>query len=121
MPAGAERHGRDQHRAVHFHDPADRRPWLFPADVYSGTRQYASDVLQKQRGVNTRFTEPAGEGATTARLIEVIEDDPPALVFVEPVSNPFLDIIDVPAVAAVARAQGARVAGHRAGYYHETR
>ncbi len=81
-----------------FNDPSDHRPWLFPADVYGGTQQYATDVLRNQRGVNTRFADPAGQNSTTSNLIRAIEDEPPALVFIEPVSNPFLDIIDIHAI-----------------------
>ncbi len=92
-----------------FNDPADRRPWLFPADAYTGTLQYATDVLQNQRGVNVRFADPAGPNSTTSNLISAIEDEAPALVFIEPVSNPLLDIIDIPAVAEAARRHGAVV------------
>ncbi len=92
-----------------FNDPDDHRPWVFPADVYSGTKQYATEVLQTQRGVNTRFAEPAGDHSTTANLISAIEDEPPALVFIEPVSNPLLDVVDVPAVMEAAQNQGALV------------
>jgi cystathionine beta-lyase/cystathionine gamma-synthase len=92
-----------------FNDPDDRRPWLFPADVYSGTKQYASAVLQNQRGVNIRFADPAGQNSTKSNLINAIEDDPPALVFIEPISNPILDIIDVHAVSEAARHHGARI------------
>ena len=91
-----------------FNDPADRRPWLFPADVYSGTLQYATEILRGQRGVNVRIAEPAGRNSTTSNLIDAIEDQAPALVFVEPVTNPLLDIVDVPAAAA-AHGQGAAV------------
>ena len=92
-----------------FNDPADRRPWLFPADAYTGTLQYATDVLQNQRGVNVKFAGPAGPNSTKSNLISAIEDEAPALVFIEPVSNPLLDIIDIPAVAEAARRQGAVV------------
>ena len=92
-----------------FNDPADRRPWLFPADAYSGTKQYAIDILQNQRGVNVRFADPAGQNATKSNLIGAIDDDPPALVFIEPISNPLLDIVDVRAVAQAARQHGACV------------
>ena len=92
-----------------FNDPDDHRPWLFPADAYSGTKEYATGVLQNQRGVNVRFTDPAGQNSTTSNLISAIEDDPPALVFIEPISNPNLDIIDIHAVAETAHHHGARV------------
>jgi cystathionine beta-lyase/cystathionine gamma-synthase len=92
-----------------FNDPRDRRPWIFPADVYSGTAEYAREVLRKQRGTNTRFADPAGRNSTTANLLTAIEDEAPALVYIEPISNPLLDIIDVPAVAQAARGHGARV------------
>lgn len=92
-----------------FNDADDRRPWVFPADAYSGTAQYAVEVLERQRGTNVRFADPAGANSTTANLIGAIEEEPPALVFVESISNPLLDVIDVPAVARAARRQGARV------------
>ena len=92
-----------------FNDPDNRRPWVFPANAYSGTKQYAKDVLQDQRGVNVRFADPAGRSSTKSNLISAIEDDPPALVFIEPVSNPLLDIIDISAVAEAARDHGASV------------
>jgi cystathionine beta-lyase/cystathionine gamma-synthase len=92
-----------------FNDPDDRRPWVFPADAYSGTIEYASEVLRKQRGVNVKFADPAGVRSTTSKLISAIEDEAPALVFVEPVSNPLLDIIDVRAVLEVAHHHGAVV------------
>ena len=92
-----------------FNDPADRRPYLFPADVYSGTREYATGVLHQQRGVGIRFAEPAGEHSTTENLIAAIREEVPSVVFIEPISNPFLDIIDVPRVTAVAHEEGATV------------
>ena len=67
-----------------FNDPEDHRPWIFPADVYSGTKQYASDVLRSQRGVNSKFTDPGGKNSTTSKLLSAIEDEPPTLVFIEP-------------------------------------
>ena len=92
-----------------FNDPNDHRPYLFPADVYSGTKEYAESVLHNQRGVPVIFADPAGENSTTVNLIRAIEDKSPALVFIEPISNPFLDIIDIPAVAEAAHRHGARV------------
>jgi cystathionine beta-lyase/cystathionine gamma-synthase len=92
-----------------FNDARDQRPWIFPTDVYSGTAQYAVEVLQNQRGTNVRFADPAGKNSTTSNLISAIEDAPPAMVFIEPISNPLLDIIDVPAVAKAARQHGAHV------------
>jgi len=92
-----------------FNDPNDRRPWIFPADVYSGTAEYATEALQKQRGTNIKFADPAGSNSTTSNLISAIEDEPPALVFIEPISNPLLDIIDITAVADAAHHHGACV------------
>ena len=92
-----------------FCDASDHRPWIFPADVYSGTAVLGTAVFQKQRGTNIRFADPAGQTSTTDNLISAIEDEAPALVFIEPISNPLLDVIDVPAVAKVARQHGARV------------
>jgi cystathionine beta-lyase/cystathionine gamma-synthase len=92
-----------------FNDPKDHRPWVFPADAYSGTAEYATAVLRNQRGTNIRFADPAGENPTTANLIDAIEDEPPALVFIEPISNPLLDIIDIHAVADAAHRHGASV------------
>jgi len=92
-----------------FNDPNDGRPWIFPADVYSGTAEFATRILQHQRGTNIKFADPPGHGSTTANLITAIEEQPPALVFLEPISNPLLDVIDVPAVAAAAHDNGARV------------
>ena len=92
-----------------FNDAKDARPWLFPTDIYTGTAHYAIEVLQRQRGTNVRFADPAGANSTTANLIGAIGADAPALVFVEPISNPLLDVIDVPAVVRAARQQGARV------------
>jgi cystathionine beta-lyase/cystathionine gamma-synthase len=92
-----------------FNDANDHRPWIFPTDVYSGTAQYAVEVLQNQRGTNIRFADPAGPGSTTANLLSAIEDESPALVYIEPISNPLLDIIDVTAVADAAHQRGARV------------
>ena len=92
-----------------FNDPDDHRPWIFPADVYGGTAEYATEVLQNQRGTSIKFADPAGQDSTTSNLISAIEDEPPALVFIEPISNPLLDIIDIHAVTAAAHHHGARV------------
>ena len=92
-----------------FNDPNDHRPWIFPADVYSGTADYVTAVLKNQRGANVRFADPAGQDSTTSNLISAIEDKPPALVFIEPISNPLLDVIDVRAVAEAAHNHGTRV------------
>ena len=77
--------------------------------MYSGTEQYVTEVLQNQRGVNTKFAEPAGENSTTSNLISAIENKPPALVFIEPISNPLLDVIDVNAVTDAAHHHDTRV------------
>ena len=77
--------------------------------MYIGTKQYAIDILQNQRGVNTQFAEPAGQNSTTTNLISAIESEAPALVFIEPVSNPFLDIIDIHTVIDAAHHHGAVV------------
>jgi cystathionine beta-lyase/cystathionine gamma-synthase len=92
-----------------FNDSNDHRPWIFPSDVYSGTADYATGILRTQRGVNARFADPAGQNSTTHNLISAIDDEPPALVFIEPISNPLLDIIDVAAVAEAAHRHGAIV------------
>ena len=92
-----------------FNDPKDHRPWIFPADVYSGTADYATQVLQDQCSVITRFADSAGQNSTTSNLISAIEAEPPALVFIEPISNPLLDIIDIRLVAEAAHHHGARV------------
>jgi len=92
-----------------FNDSDDRRPWIFPTDAYAGTTQYAVEVLHRQRGTNVKFADPAGKSTTTENFLRAIEDESPALVFVEPISNPLLDVIDVPAVADAARRAGARV------------
>lgn len=92
-----------------FNDPNDHRPWIFPADVYSGTAELVTGVLQKQRGTNVRFVDPAGPNSTTSNLIGAIESEPPALVFIEPISNPLLDVIDIQAVAEAAHHHDARV------------
>jgi len=92
-----------------FNDPEDHRPWIFPTDVYSGTAEYATEILQKHRGTNIRFADPAGRNSTTANLIAAIQEESPALVFIEPISNPLLDVIDVPAVAELAHEHGAHV------------
>ncbi|MBT5185938.1 MAG: PLP-dependent transferase [Kordiimonadaceae bacterium] len=92
-----------------FNDPNDHRPWIFPDDSYSGTIVYADKILKKQRGTNVIFANSKAKNSTTSSLIEAIEETPPALVFIEPVSNPMLDIIDVPKVIKVAHKYGARV------------
>ncbi len=92
-----------------FNDANDRRPWVFPAGVYSGTAQYAAEVLKGQRGVDVCFAYPAGTTSTTACVIDAIEGESPALVYIEPITNPMLDVVDVPAVVQAARRQGARV------------
>lgn len=92
-----------------FNDPGGGRPYLFPPDVYSGTRDYATRILEGQRGLAVRFAEPAGRRTTTENLLRAIADDAPGVVFVEPISNPLLDIIDVGEVVAAAHAAGARV------------
>ena len=92
-----------------FNDARDTRPWIFPSDIYSGTAQYAAEVLESQRGISVRFAGPTGANSATASVIAAIEEEPPALVYVEPITNPLLDVIDVPAVVGAARRQGARV------------
>lgn len=92
-----------------FSDQNDKRPWIFPDDIYSGTKSYAINILQNQRGTNIKIAEPVGEKSTTENLIIAIEEEQAALVFIEPISNPILDIIDVDAVITAAQKSGARV------------
>ena len=90
-------------------DPNDPRPYIFYADIYSGTIDYATDVLQDQRGVNVKFVKSSDSSSTTSDLIKAIEDNPPVLVFIEPITNPYLNIIDIPAVVQAAHQHGAYV------------
>lgn len=92
-----------------FNDASDRRPWIFPTAVYSGTAQYALEVLKRQRGTQVRFVDAPGGGSVTSELLSAIEDEPPALIYIEPISNPLLDVVDVPTITEAARQQGARV------------
>jgi len=92
-----------------FNDPNDHRPWIFPDNAYSGTIDYAENILKKQRGTNVILANSKIKNSTTASLIEAIKKTAPALVFIEPVSNPLLDVIDVPEVINVAHQNGARV------------
>ncbi|MDG1859958.1 MAG: PLP-dependent aspartate aminotransferase family protein, partial [Emcibacteraceae bacterium] len=92
-----------------FNDPNDHRPWIFPDNSYSGTIEYAEKILRNQRGTNVIIANSKIKNSSTSSLIDAIEKTPPALVFIEPVSNPMLDIIDVPEVIKVAHQYGARV------------
>lgn len=92
-----------------FNDPEDNRAWLFPDDAYSGTIEYADKILKRQRGTNVIFSVSKAKETSTSSMIDAIERTRPALVFIEPISNPMLDIVDVPEVIKVAREYGARV------------
>ena len=92
-----------------FNDPDDNRAWLFPDDAYSGTIEYADKILKRQRGTNVIFADTAVKKSPTLSLIDAIKRTRPALVFIEPISNPMLDIVDVPTVIKVAHEYDARV------------
>ncbi len=92
-----------------FNDPDDKRAWLFPDDAYSGTIEYADKILKRQRGTNVIFANTMVKNSPTLSLIDAIKRTRPALVFIEPVSNPMLDIVDVPKVIKVAHEYDARV------------
>jgi cystathionine gamma-lyase len=73
-----------------------------PSDAYPGIRTIARDVLEP-RGVEVRLV-PTDDAAVRAALPGA------TLVWVESPSNPGLDVVDVPALAAEAHAAGATFA-----------
>jgi cystathionine gamma-lyase len=73
-----------------------------PSDAYPGIRTIARDVLEP-RGVAVRLV-PTDDAAVRAALPGA------TLVWMESPSNPGLDVLDLAALAAEARAEGATVA-----------
>jgi len=73
-----------------------------PSDAYPGIRSIAREHLEP-RGVAARLV-PTEEGAVRSAI------DGATLVWLESPSNPGLDMLDVPALAAEAHAAGAAVA-----------
>ena len=73
-----------------------------PADAYPGIRTIARDVLEPN-GVEVRLV-PTADGAVREALPGA------TLVWLESPSNPGLDVLDLPALAAEAHAAGAIVA-----------
>jgi cystathionine gamma-lyase len=73
-----------------------------PSDAYPGIRTIARDVLEP-RGVEVRLV-PTDDAAVRAALPGA------TLVWIESPSNPGLDVVDVPALAAEAHAAGATFA-----------
>jgi cystathionine gamma-lyase len=73
-----------------------------PSDAYPGIRTIARDLLEPS-GVQVRLV-PSDDAAVRAALPGA------TLLWLESPSNPGLDVLDVPALAAEARAAGATVA-----------
>lgn len=73
-------------------------------DVYGATYALLSKLLASQ-GVTTRFVDVSDLAATEAAINEAR----PAAVIVETISNPLLKVADIAAVAARARAAGAKL------------
>lgn len=71
------------------------------ADHYSGTHALLQTL--QERGIETDWVD-----LTNLRLLEqVIAESPPAMIWVETPSNPFLQVADISAIAERARACGA--------------
>jgi cystathionine gamma-lyase len=73
-----------------------------PSDAYPGIRAIAADLLEPN-GVEVRLV-PTRDAAFREAMPGA------TLIWMESPSNPFLDVLDVPALAAEAREQGALVA-----------
>jgi cystathionine gamma-lyase len=73
-----------------------------PSDAYPGIRSIARDVLEPN-GVEVRLV-PTADDAVREALAGA------TLVWLESPSNPGLDVLDLPALAAAAHAEGATVA-----------
>jgi len=72
-------------------------------DLYGATQALFRDVMAPL-GIETRYA-PATDLAAFERAIEAAR---PRAVFVETISNPLLRVVDLPAVAAMARRAGAK-------------
>ena len=73
-------------------------------DLYGATQALFRDVMAPL-GVETRYA-PATDLSAFEREIEAAR---PRAVFVESISNPLLRIVDIPAIASMARRAGARL------------
>ncbi|HWW65901.1 MAG TPA: cystathionine gamma-synthase [Sphingomonadaceae bacterium] len=77
---------------------------LAPHDCYGGTLRLLNGRAAK-RQFRLKLVDQGDEGALTAALAEA-----PALVLIETPSNPLMRVVDIAAIASLAKAAGARVA-----------
>lgn len=90
-------------------DSRSDQPWVFPDDVYSGTRAYALDLLQRRRGVPVVLVPTCFGKERTEAFIKAIEMHRPSVVYFEPISNPLVSLVDGPEIVRAAKAVGAFV------------
>ena len=73
-------------------------------DLYGATQTLLSTIMANA-GVRLRLV----DATDTAAVAEAVAESRPRVVFVETVSNPLLRLVDLPAVAQIARDGGARL------------
>jgi cystathionine beta-lyase/cystathionine gamma-synthase len=84
-------------------------PWLMPSDIYSGSRNYVRQIIEARRGIPVAWVEINQTETASARLIQAIHEMRPSVVYLETISNPWVSVIDGPAIVKAAKAAGARV------------
>lgn len=94
-----------------YHNGPETGTWLFFDEIYGGTKEYISAVLQPRRDIHVEyFKPPAGaERYDLAALEEALDRIQPTLLYFEPVSNPLLIVADGDRIVQMARERGIAV------------
>jgi cystathionine beta-lyase/cystathionine gamma-synthase len=89
-------------------DAGRGRPWLFPSELYGGTLHFVTEILRGSRGVPAVFIDVDAVPAErlTEHFVAKIRELRPPVVFIEPISNPRLFVLDIAAVAEAAQLVG---------------
>ena len=89
-------------------DAGRGRPWLFPSELYGGTLHFVTEILRGSRGVPAAFfnVDAVPAERLTEHFVAKIREIRPPVVFIEPISNPRLLVLDIAAVAEATRLVG---------------
>ena len=83
---------------------------LVPEDIYSGTKHVLKHVFEEMNGARVAFVDiDSPAQSRTAAFLDAIEQHEPSTVYFEPISNPFVSLLDGPAIIEKAKAFGALV------------
>jgi len=92
-----------------FHERENTGTWLFLNEMYGGTRDYVTKVLERRRGIHVERFGAQDERYSLSELAATLDRVKPSLLYFEVLSNPLLIVADAIEMIKAAKERSIRV------------